>query len=50
MNGNGSGHGHHDEAPEPEQSLFFWAEFTAEEPTKPKGRGRKTQPATAPLV
>ncbi len=51
-NGNGNGHepapvngngtnGHHDEAPEPQQSLFFRAEFMAEEPVKPKGR--KTQ-------
>ena len=48
-NGNGNGNGHHslprtgygDEAPEPQQSLFSWAEFMAEEPVKP--RGRKTQ-------
>ena len=40
-NGNGNGNGHHDEAPEPQQSLFSWAEFMAEEPVKPKGR--KTQ-------
>ena len=39
-NGNGNGH-HEDEAPEPQQSLFSWAEFMAEEPVKPKGR--KTQ-------
>ena len=38
---NGNGNGHHDEAPEPQQSLFSWAEFMAEEPVKPKGR--KTQ-------
>ena len=49
---NGNGHaavpvnGHHDEAPEPQQSLFSWAEFMAEEPVKPKGRKRKAQPAT----
>ena len=49
---NGNGHaavpvnGHHDEAPEPQQSLFSWAEFMAEEPVKPKGRGRKPQPST----
>ena len=36
-----NGNGHHDEAPEPQQSLFSWAEFMAEEPVKP--RGRKTQ-------
>ena len=52
---NGNGHaavpvnGHHDEAPEPQQSLFSWAEFMAEEPVKPKGRGRKPQPAAASL-
>ena len=46
-NGNGNGHhslprtGYGDEAPEPQQSLFSWAEFMAEEPVKP--RGRKTQ-------
>ena len=32
-----------DEADEPQQSLFSWAEFMAEEPVKPKGRGGKTQ-------
>ena len=44
-NGNGhapapvNGNGHHDaEALEPQQSLFSWAEFMAEEPVKPKGR------------
>ena len=40
---------HHDEAPEPQQSLFSWAEFMAEEPVKPKGRGRKPQPAATSL-
>ena len=43
---NGNGNGHHDEAPEPQQSLFSWAEFMAEEPVKPRGRKRKSQPAT----
>ena len=43
---NGSGNGHDDEALEPQQTLFSWAEVMAEEPVKPKGRGRKTQPAT----
>ncbi len=33
-------------SPEPQQSLFSWAEFMAEEPVKPKGRKRKPQPAT----
>ena len=31
---------------EPQQSLFSWAEFMAEEPVKPKGHSRKAQPAT----
>ena len=54
-NGNGhaavevNGNGHSDEAPEPQQTLFSWAEFMAEEPVKPKGRGRKPQPAAASL-
>ena len=34
---NGNGNGHYDEAGEPQQSLFSWAEFMAE-PVKPKGR------------
>ncbi len=38
-----------DEAPEPQQSLFSWAEFMAEEPVKPKARSRKPKPATASL-
>ena len=60
---NGSGHhdaigptveltprnGHHEEASEPQRTLFSWAEFMAEEPVKPKGRSRKPQPATASL-
>ena len=45
VNGNGS-NGHHDEATEPQQSLFSWAEFMAEEPVKPRGRKQKPQPAT----
>ena len=46
VNGNGT-NGHHDaETPEPQQSLFSWAEFMAVEPVKPKGRKRKPQPAT----
>ena len=46
-NGNGNGtNGHHeDEDPEPQQSLFSWAEFMAEEPAKPKRNG-KPQPAS----
>ena len=48
-----NGNGHHDEAPEPpawpadrQQSLFSWAEFMADEPVKPRGRGRKPQRAS----
>ena len=48
VNGNGNGR-LDDEADEPQQSLFSWAEFMAEEPVKPKGRGRKPQPAAASL-
>ena len=43
---NGSGNGRHEEADEPQQTLFSWKEFVAEEPVKPKGRKRKPQPAT----
>ena len=46
---NGNGNGPHDEAPEPQQTLFSWAEFMAEEPVKPKGRSRKAQPASTSL-
>ena len=35
-----------DQAPEPQQTLFSWAEFMAEEPAKPKGRKQKPQSAT----
>ena len=41
-----NGNGRHDGEAEPQQSLFSWAEFMAEEPVKPKGRNRKPQPAT----
>ena len=41
---NGNGNSHDDEAPEPQQSLFSWAEFMAVEPVKPK---RRKQQATA---
>ena len=44
-----NGNGHSDEAPEPQQSLFSWTEFMAEEPVKPKGRSRKPQPAAMSL-
>ena len=45
-NGNGTNGHHHDEAEEPQQSLFSWAEFMAEEPVKPKRRNGKPQPAS----
>ena len=41
-----NGNGHHDEAEEPQRSLFSWAEFLAEEPVKPKRRNGKSQPAS----
>ena len=44
-----NGNGHSDETPEPQQTLFSWAEFMAEEPLKPRGRGRKPQPAATSL-
>ena len=43
------GNRHHEEADEPQQTLFSWAEFIAEEPVKPRGRSRKPQPSTASL-
>ena len=43
---NVNGNGHDDEAPEPQQTMFSWAEFMAVEPVKPKRRKQKPQPAT----
>ena len=49
---NGNGHapapvnGNQDEASDPQQTLFSWAEFVAEEPVKPERRRSKPQPAT----
>ena len=37
------GNGRRDDAEEPQQTLFSWAEFMAEEPVKPKGRRSKAQ-------
>ena len=37
--------GHHEEAGEPQQTLFSWTEFMAE-PVRPKSRNRKPQPAS----
>ena len=45
-NGSGTNGHHEDEALEPQQSLFSWAEFMDEEPVKPKRRNGKAQPAT----
>ena len=44
LNSNGS-NGHHDDE-EPQRSLFSWAEFMDEEPSRPKGRRGKNQPAS----
>ena len=46
VNGNGANGHYDDETPEPQQSLFSWAEFMAEEPVKPKARNSKPQAAT----
>ena len=45
VNGNGA-NGRHDETEEPQQSLFSWAEFMAEEPVRPKRRNGKPRPAS----
>ena len=39
-----NGNGHREEALEPQQTLFSWAEFMALKPVKPKGRGRNPIP------
>ena len=44
VNGNGA-NGHHDDE-ESQRSLFSWAEFIDEEPSKPKGRRRRPEPAS----
>ncbi len=44
--GNGNGSSRHEEAPEPQQTLFSWAEFMVAEPAKPKARKSKPQPAS----
>ena len=43
-----NGNGHHDDETdgEPQQMVFSWAEFMAEEPVKPKRRNGKPQAAT----
>jgi len=43
---NGNGNGHREEAEEPQQTLFSWAEFMAEEPVMPKRKNGKPQPAS----
>ncbi len=43
---NGNGHQGDDEESEPQQMVFSWAEFMAEEPVRPNGRNGKRQPAT----
>ena len=37
----------HDDAPEPQQTLFSLTEFIAKEPVNPNRRGHKLHPATA---
>ena len=44
-----NGNGHHDEAPEPQQSLFSWAEFMAGEPAQPQGWNGKPKPSSLSL-
>ncbi len=46
VNGNGANGHHDDEAEEPQQTLFSWAEFMVEEPAKPKRRNGEPQPAS----
>ena len=41
-----NGNGHHKEVDEAQKSLFYWAEFMAAEPVKPRRRNGKTQPAS----
>ena len=43
------GNRHWEEPAEGQWTPFSWAEFIAEEPAKPKGRGRKPKPAAASL-
>ena len=44
-----TGDGQPAEAPEPQRSLFSWAEFMAEQPPEPKRHGRKPAPASVSL-
>ena len=54
-NGNGhaavevNGNGHSDEVPEPQQSLFSWAEFMAGEPAQSQGRNGRAKPSSRSL-
>ena len=54
-NGNGhtaipvGGSAHDDEPPEPQRTLFSWAEFMAGEPEPPKRRSRRPAPASISL-
>ena len=41
-----NGNEHHEEAHEPQQSLFSWDELMAEVLVEPKSRSRKPQPVT----
>ena len=44
----GNGNGHHDEAPEPQQTLFSWAEFMAEEPSSRRAGAARPSPQPRP--
>lgn len=41
-----NGNGHHEDAEEPQKSLFSWAEFIAAEPAGPRRRNGRPQPAS----
>ena len=45
---NGNANGHYDQAEEPPQPLFSWAESMAEEPVKPKRGNGKLSPQACP--
>ena len=44
-----NGNGHSDEVPEPQQSLFSWAEFMAGEPAQSQGRNGRAKPSSLSL-
>ena len=46
LHANGNGHRDYEDGGEPQQMVFSWAEFMAEEPVRPKRRSGKPQPAS----